>query len=62
LNEWPLPKETYYMSGGGGQKVFIVPSHQLVIVRLGHFRGNEPGMKALKKAQELLLQAILLTR
>jgi CubicO group peptidase (beta-lactamase class C family) len=56
--EWPLPKETYYMSGGGGQRVFIVPSHELVIVRMGHFRGNEPGMEALKNALALLMQAV----
>ena len=33
------------MAGGGGQRVFIIPSHDLVIVRLGHFRGDGPEMR-----------------
>lgn len=34
--EFDLPTEAYYMSGFGEQRVFIVPSANLVIVRLGH--------------------------
>src|SRR5215467_13543876 len=37
---WNLPKETYLMAGAGGQNVWIDPSHHLVIVRMGHFRGT----------------------
>jgi CubicO group peptidase (beta-lactamase class C family) len=33
---FPLPKEAYYMSGAGGQWTLIIPSHDLVVVRLGH--------------------------
>ena len=36
---WNLPKETYLMAGGGGQNVWIDPSHQLVVVRMGQYRG-----------------------
>ncbi|MFQ5790748.1 MAG: serine hydrolase domain-containing protein, partial [Acidobacteriota bacterium] len=56
--EWNLPKDAYFMAGGGGQRVFIVPSHDLVIVRMGHFRGDRAGMKALKAAQKQLLEAL----
>ena len=36
---FPVPEEAYYMSGAGGQTTLIVPSHDLVVVRLGHFKG-----------------------
>jgi CubicO group peptidase (beta-lactamase class C family) len=36
---WELPRETYYAAGAGGQNTWIVPSHDLVIVRMGHMRG-----------------------
>jgi CubicO group peptidase (beta-lactamase class C family) len=39
----PVPKDTYYMAGAGGQFTMIVPSHDLVAVRLGHFKGAEKG-------------------
>ena len=34
--------DTYYFSGRGGQRVFVVPSQQLVIVRLGPALGPNP--------------------
>src|SRR6202035_2446904 len=30
----PIPKDAYYMSGAGGQSTIIIPSHNLVVVRL----------------------------
>jgi CubicO group peptidase (beta-lactamase class C family) len=55
---FPAPKEAYYMSGAGGQTVLIIPSHQLVIVRLGHFRGEKAGNAALAQAVGLIMQAV----
>lgn len=46
------------MAGGGGQRVFIVPSHDLVVVRLGHFRGDVPGMQALNRALARVMEAL----
>jgi CubicO group peptidase (beta-lactamase class C family) len=39
VGEFVLPADTCYMAGGGGQYVFMVPSADLVIVRMGHARG-----------------------
>jgi hypothetical protein len=36
----------------------IIPSHDLVVVRLGHFKGSVPGNEAFKKALALLLEAV----
>jgi CubicO group peptidase (beta-lactamase class C family) len=54
----PIPKDAYYMSGAGGQNVFIIPSHDLVVVRLGHYKGQSPGEDALRKALALLMEAV----
>jgi CubicO group peptidase (beta-lactamase class C family) len=54
----PIPKDSYYMSGAGGQFTVIIPSHDLVVVRLGHFKGDEPGTQDLYKALALLVEAV----
>jgi CubicO group peptidase (beta-lactamase class C family) len=56
--EFPIPTDAFYMAGSGGQNVFIIPSHQLVVVRIGYSRGTEPGLDALRAALRLLLEAI----
>lgn len=54
----PIPKDAYMMLGAGGQSVTIIPSHDLVIVRLGHYKGQSEGAKALNKAYALLMEAV----
>ena len=53
-----VPKEAYYMAGAGGQSVWIIPSHDLVITRLGNFKGQGPGRQALERAMTVLMQAV----
>ena len=46
------------MSGAGGQQTLIIPSHDLVVVRLGHYRGQAAGARALGNALALLMDAV----
>ncbi|MCI0490063.1 MAG: beta-lactamase family protein [Blastocatellia bacterium] len=56
--EWNLPEDAYFMAGAGGQRTFIIPSLDMVVVRLGHFRGDRRGMRALNEAFKELTAAI----
>lgn len=55
---WPLPKDAYAMLGAGGQSATIVPSHQMVIVRLGKFKGVAEGERTLNRGYALLMESI----
>jgi CubicO group peptidase (beta-lactamase class C family) len=57
-SSYPAPKDAYYMTGVGGQTTLIVPSHDLVVVRLGHYKGAGPGGRALRKAVATLVEAV----
>ncbi|HCR54493.1 MAG TPA: serine hydrolase [Cytophagales bacterium] len=54
----PIPKNAYMMLGAGGQSTTIIPSHDLVVVRLGHYTGARAGGDALDKAYALLMEAV----
>ena len=54
----PVPRRAYYMSGAGGQYTLIIPSHELVVVRLGHYKGQAAGLESLKNALALLMKAV----
>ncbi len=55
---WPVPEDAYYMAGAGGQYTIIVPTHDLVVVRLGHYQGGGAGHRALYRALALLMEAV----
>ena len=57
-NRFPVPPDAYYMAGAGGQFTIIIPSHDLVVVRLGHYSGADPGLEALRSALALLMEAV----
>ncbi len=56
--QWNLPRDAYCMSGAGGQHTFIVPSHDLVVVRMGHQRGARVGTMLLNESLAALLAAL----
>jgi CubicO group peptidase (beta-lactamase class C family) len=62
LGQWNLPRDAYFMSGAGGQHTFVVPSHDLVVVRMGHQRGSAVGSKLLNQSLAALVSAIEATR
>ena len=55
-----LPETAYSMQGAGGQNTIIVPSHEMVVVRLGLYEGSFGGHagEALQRALVLLVEAI----
>jgi CubicO group peptidase (beta-lactamase class C family) len=57
-----VPENAYFMAGAGGQYTLIVPSHDLVVVRMGHYRGQNPGTAALNQALALLMRAVPASR
>ena len=56
-NGYPIPSDAYFMAGSAGQNAFIIPSHDLVVVRMGHYKGATPGAAAVRKALALLMEA-----
>ena len=55
---FPVPEDAFYMAGVGGQYTIIVPTHDLVVVRMGHYKGAGKGGEALNRALALLMDAI----
>jgi CubicO group peptidase (beta-lactamase class C family) len=54
---FPVPRDAYYMTGVGGQTTLIIPSHDLVVVRLGHYKGAAEGGKSFRRALAMLIEA-----
>ena len=55
---FPVPPQSFYMAGAGGQYTIIIPSHDMVVVRLGHSKGSGPGGQALRRTLALLMEAV----
>ena len=53
-----LPTSAFSMRGAGGQSTTIIPTHDLVVVRIGKYTGSGPGGQALRQAFDLLMQAV----
>jgi CubicO group peptidase (beta-lactamase class C family) len=53
-----LPERSLVMSGQGSQHVYILPSHDLVIIRLGHQKGDPAIDPHLASALQLIMEAV----
>ncbi len=54
----PFPQGAYGYLGAGGQSTVIIPSHGLVVVRLGKYTGARSGGQALNLAYDMLLKVV----
>jgi len=59
---FPIPRDSYYMAGAGGQYTIIIPSHDLVVARLGFYKGSAAGSHGLDRALALLMEATAPTK
>ncbi len=55
---FPLPDDAYFMAGAGGQATIVVPSLDLVVVRMGHLRGYAQAGPALETALRLVVKSL----
>ncbi len=55
---FPIPRSGFRMAGAGGQSTIIIPTHDMVVVRIGHYSGAGPGRRALDEALRLLMEAV----
>lgn len=53
-----VPKDAYFMAGAGEQYTLIIPSHDLVVARIGRYAGQRPATASLNRALALLMDAI----
>jgi CubicO group peptidase (beta-lactamase class C family) len=54
----PIPKDAYFMAGAGGQYTFIIPSHDLVVVMLTHYKGGSKIEAVRNAALAMLVEAV----
>ncbi|NNF36070.1 MAG: serine hydrolase, partial [Saprospiraceae bacterium] len=56
--DFPIPTNSYAMMGAGGQRTIIIPDYNMVVVRMGHFRGSETGGESLNNALKVISDAM----
>jgi len=46
------------MAGAGVQFALVIPSYELVVVRLGYYKGEAAGTESLQHALTLIMRAV----
>lgn len=52
--DFPIPTNSFAMMGAGGQRTIIIPDYNMVVVRMGNFRGAEIGGESLNRALKII--------
>jgi CubicO group peptidase (beta-lactamase class C family) len=55
---WSAPRDAFAFRGAGGQETVVIPSREMVVVRMGHFPGARVGSQNLQRALALLTDAV----
>ena len=55
---FPIPRDAYYMGGAGDQRTLMIPSHDLCVVRLGHYGGFPASSAKIHAMLAALLEAV----
>jgi CubicO group peptidase (beta-lactamase class C family) len=53
-----IPEDAYSMMGAGGQFTIVIPAYEMVVVRMGYYKGAAVGEKSLNRALELLMETV----
>lgn len=55
---WPVPGDAFAFRGAGGQETYVIPSLDLVVVRMGHFPGSRVGGQDMQRALPMIVEAV----
>lgn len=56
--EWELPEDAYMMAGSGQQRVFVAPSADLVVVRMGHVCAHSRAARSINAMLREIMGAV----
>ncbi len=58
MGQLPIPRDAYFMGGAGFQRTIVIPSHDLVVVRLGHYGGADTAPFSIQRSLARLMEVV----